>query len=77
MQVICDHLCGFRVDSGYFGRKRRFSPGVCPRCGAPIRVVDDYTDKVVKGAYMVTNPRSGERLGAVMASGGEVEPDEN
>jgi len=70
MQVICARGCGFRVHDRYFETKKQFSPGICPRsnCGGPLEIVEDFTDKVVPGAKMITNPKDGV-LGAVIVGG--------
>lgn len=51
--IICGRECGFRVDDGYFMRKKRFAPGICPRCSAPIRIVEPYTLREQLGFEMV------------------------
>lgn len=73
MQVICARNCGFRVDSGYFRRKPKFTPGICPRCAGPIQVVNDYTDTKTKGYAMDVDPRSAT-YGSIISSTGEVDP---
>lgn len=55
-QVQCARHCGFRVHDRYFEEKKRFLPGICPRCNAPIEIVEDWTDDVIAGAYMVLDP---------------------
>lgn len=35
--------CGFVVGDTYFTEKRRFVPGICPRCGGVVEVVDPFT----------------------------------
>ncbi len=54
VQIICDRTdsCGFRVHERYFSEKKQFMPGVCPRCGGPLRIVDAYTDNKIEGATM-------------------------
>jgi len=63
MQIICDRTgtCGFRVHERYFLEKEQFSPGVCPRCGGPLRIVNDYTDEKVPGAVMNLDQDSRDR----------------
>ncbi len=41
--------CGFRVHQRYFIEKTRFSPGICPRCGNPVKVVTPGTNDIVPG----------------------------
>jgi len=57
VQVIChnhERSCGFRVDEWYFVSKRdRFEPGQCPRDGAPLILVEDWTVTPVKGYKML------------------------
>lgn len=58
VQVKCANNCGFRVHDRYFEQKKRFSPGLCPRCNSPISIVKPFTDTVVVGARMVTDPHA-------------------
>tara|TARA_Y100000310_G_scaffold336001_2_gene419454 strand:+ start:757 stop:957 length:201 start_codon:yes stop_codon:yes gene_type:complete len=58
MQVKCKADCGFVADSGYFVRKKRFMPGLCPRCNGAIKIVEAFTNNVVEGAAVDTNPQS-------------------
>ena len=53
-QIICDRTatCGFRVHESYFEEKKQFMPGVCPRCGGPLRIVKAFTDTIIPGATM-------------------------
>ena len=53
-QVICDRVatCGFRVHEYYFAQKPQFTPGICPRCGGPLRIVKAFTDEKIVGATM-------------------------
>jgi len=37
--LVCEDRCGFRVGSNYYQIKPRFTPGVCPRCGADVITV--------------------------------------
>ena len=39
--------CGFRVHDRYFEQKKKFAPGVCPRCAGPCVVVERGTDTIV------------------------------
>lgn len=56
-QLACSRFgCGFRADTGYFVRKLRFTPGVCPRCGGAIVVVAAYSDSVVAYLGVQTDP---------------------
>jgi hypothetical protein len=58
LDVICTRApaggCGFRADDRYFETKRRFRPGVCPRCNGPIVVVERDTDVPVEGVKVDT-----------------------
>ena len=58
IQIICGRnpRCGFRVDAGYFERKVRFIPGVCPNCGGPVALVQAYTDQIVNSAALGRDP---------------------
>ena len=56
--VVCSEpRCGFRVHDRYFEQKKRFMPGICPRCNAPIKIVEAGTNKVVAGAVMGSDGR--------------------
>tara|TARA_Y100000310_G_C20676205_1_gene813197 strand:+ start:2104 stop:2304 length:201 start_codon:yes stop_codon:yes gene_type:complete len=48
-EIVCTNRDGFRVDTGYFERKSRFQPGICPRDGAPVEVVEAGTYTKVEG----------------------------
>lgn len=53
--IICGSTirCGFRVTDDYFRLKTRFAPGICPRCNAPIHIVEPYTETIIPGARML------------------------
>jgi len=78
VHVICgsSQRCGFRVDSGYFARKTRFAPGICPGCNGPLSIVEAYTENVVQGSRMVLGPNdvSGRSPGTIVSSESEKQP---
>jgi len=51
-QIRCANRCGFRVHTRYFVEKKRFAPGMCPRCESPTIIVEAFTDTPVNGAYV-------------------------
>jgi len=56
--IRCASLtCGFVVGDTYMVEKQRFPPGICPRCGANIRVVDPYTMVTSATHVLQVNPR--------------------
>lgn len=59
-QIECQRLCGFRVHARYFEQKQRFTAGLCPRCGAPVRIVEAFTDNVQPKLSIQTKRDSGE-----------------
>jgi len=50
VQIICDRKCGFRVHRDYFHQKQKFDHTSCPRCGGPLKIVDEGTDSKAAGA---------------------------
>jgi len=50
IQIVCGQkpACGFRVDDGYFVRKPKFMPGICPRCGGILALVRAHTNTPAK-----------------------------
>jgi len=50
-EIVCTQIflanCGFRAPDRYFADKPRFAPGVCPRCGNPVTVVEKGTNNEV------------------------------
>jgi len=69
MQLICARLDGFRVDTGYFRRKLRFAPGICPRCNGPIKVVQDGTDTKVSKSRILLIAEGPVPAGTVLLDG--------
>jgi len=69
MQLICARLDGFRVDTGYFRRKTRFAPGICPRCNGPIKVVADGTDAKVPKSRILLIAEGSVPAGTVLLDG--------
>lgn len=67
-EIICGRVpnCGFRVHEEYFKLKPRFAPGVCPRCGGPVVIVEARTDKPVEGYHINLSVVDGP-VGAVVA----------
>ena len=53
-QIVCGQPvpCGFRVSHNYFATKRRFYPGICPRCGGTTAVVEHNSNTVVVSAHV-------------------------
>ena len=69
IHIICGAAipCGHRVDSGYYIRKRRFSPGMCANCNGPLRYVKAYTLTDVSGLEMtLTQTETGPPVGSVV-----------
>jgi len=46
VHIICGNECGFVVHERYFEEKNRFTPGICPNCGAPTHLVHPYTTEI-------------------------------
>lgn len=60
-EIVCAQMrsgiCGFRVHDRYFVEKTRFAPGICPRDGAPVTVVQKGTNTNI--AEMVVDLTTG------------------
>lgn len=46
-EITCVAECGFRVDDGYYARKRKFQPTACARCSSPIKLVERGTNNIL------------------------------
>lgn len=58
--VVCVNVgltCTFRVNENYSEAKTQFPAGVCPRCGAPVRVEEPYTGRILP-MHIDIDPRS-------------------
>lgn len=49
--------CGFVVGETYFTEKTRFTPGICPRCGGVVQVVNPYTTQLSATHILQIDPR--------------------
>jgi len=49
--------CGFVVGDSYFSEKHRFVPGICPRCGGVVEVVEPYTTTKSRTHTLQVDPR--------------------
>jgi len=59
VELICTRPnCSFRVHDRYFRDKARFTPGICPVDGGPIRVVTDHTDQQILNKKIDIDPSS-------------------
>lgn len=59
MELICIRpMCSFRVHDRYFRDKARFTPGICPVDGGPLRIVTDHTDQAILNKKIEIDPSS-------------------
>jgi len=62
----CSADCGFVVGDDYFRIKTQYTAALCPRCGAPVRVVEPFTN--TKARNLMIDPRNGR----IVAEGKET-----
>ena len=68
VHVRCTGDCGFVVADRYFEEKNKFTPGICPKCGAPTYLAHPFTTEVATGYHM--DLQSGRISRGIPAVGG-------